>query len=377
MTKINKFKTFVTVLLLCIVALGSAGCFGLGDEDDKGDITPAYEISADGKYMYFGSYPQSLKAEDVTITDAVRDTNGYYTGSDGEKYAKLTVTYDSIYYSESEWTTDMECNVSSDGRVMTIGQDYYFKVEPLKWRILSSNNDTYFLVCDTILSGLAYQTNYISEEGDAYDRDYYATDSAGNILKDGDGNEIYANNYKYSNLRNYLNNDFYNRAFTISQKEIINLTTVDNSITSIYLPNHSNEDDPYDFTINYSYFCENTSDYVFALSENDVFNTAYGFSNSVGEFADTDPFKFWKTTDYAKATGVMTLTQKYIDEWYEFDDPAEELVYLGSGVVWLRTPDDGYSRLASYIDGTHIGAYSDDNGVGDTNGVVPAIRVTI
>ncbi len=376
MTKINKFKTFVTVLLLCVIALGSAGCFGLGDKDDEGK--PVF--TDDNKYVYFGMFPQTLKAEDVTITDAVRDANGYYTGSDGEKYAKQTVIYCPDLDDEDctpEFWAEYAMNKAEDGRVMTIGQDYYFKVEPIKWRVLSSADGTYFLVCDTILRGLAYQPNYTSEEGDDYDRDYYATDNAGNILKDSDGNEIYANNYKYSNLRSYLNNDFYNSAFTVSQKEMIDLTTVDNSISSIYLPNHSYEDDP-NITINYTYFCENTSDYVFALSENDVFNTAYGFSNSVGEFADTDPFKFWKTTDYAKATGAMTVTQKCIDEWYEFDDPAEELVYLGSGIVWLRTPDEAYSGLASYIDGSYIGAREDSVGIYNYSyGVVPAIRVTI
>ena len=43
----------------------------------------------DGDYIYLGEFPQTLKADDVTITDTI-DARGYYLGSDGNYYAAVT-----------------------------------------------------------------------------------------------------------------------------------------------------------------------------------------------------------------------------------------------------------------------------------------------
>ena len=42
------------------------------------------------KFIYFGSYPQTLKSDRVKIDEKSVDKNGYYTGSDGNKYAKVS-----------------------------------------------------------------------------------------------------------------------------------------------------------------------------------------------------------------------------------------------------------------------------------------------
>lgn len=69
----------------------------------------------DGDYVLFGFYPQTEKKDSVTITETV-DSRGYYLGSDGEYYAKKS----------SGWF-----------------DAYYFKVEPIKWRVLETQTDDY------------------------------------------------------------------------------------------------------------------------------------------------------------------------------------------------------------------------------------------
>ena len=165
---------------------------------------------------------------------------------------------------------------------MQQGQEYFFKVEKLKWRILQEQNRKALLVCDNIINNIPFQLNYKYDEETSK---YYITNDDGNILVDGNGEKLYANNYQYSNLRKFLNKDFYEKAFNSRQKNIINLENVDNSA---YTTNN---------LINI-YASKNTKDRIFTLSYADVTNLNYGFLSSVDEI---DNNKKWFATDYAKA----------------------------------------------------------------------------
>ena len=232
-----------------------------------------------GDYILFGYYPQSAKESNVTVT-STQDSRGYYLGNDGE------------YYAQAE-----------DGN--------YYKVERLRWRILDDNygDGTALIVCDVIVDQVAYQSNY--KRARAY---YYATDGSTIIIDNdaipgqgvNDSHQVYANNYKWSELREYLTGTFYDTAFNDDEKASIVLTEVDNSLTSTN--NNGGR-----------YVCENTNDYVFALSYDDVTNTSYGFSSSSSE----DPKKAFIVTDYAEANGAMI----YSVSGYE-----------GTGAGWLRSP---------------------------------------
>ncbi|MDE6293509.1 MAG: hypothetical protein K2L88_02670, partial [Clostridiales bacterium] len=113
------------------------------------------EMQELGKYVYDGEYPQTLKAENVTVGDTA-DGNGYYTGSDGARYAKVTAatismgTWDPYKFSNDENITN--------------GNTYYFKVEPIKWRVLENKDGVAFLLCDTILDHGAYYGSQDSRE---------------------------------------------------------------------------------------------------------------------------------------------------------------------------------------------------------------------
>ena len=59
----------------------------------------------DGEYVYFGEYPQTVKADDVTVAKQ-KDSRGYYLGSDGAYYyAKVVAVPDSLGYTFSNGTT--------------------------------------------------------------------------------------------------------------------------------------------------------------------------------------------------------------------------------------------------------------------------------
>ena len=243
----------------------------------------------DGDYLYFGYYPQSAKAYNIIIESDSPESNGYYLGNDGEYYAQ-----------------------ADDGG--------YYKVERLRWRILDDNygDGTALIVCDVIVDQVYYQYHYMSPSGI-----FYAT-SDGKIIIDNDAtvgegedsnHRVYANNYKWSTLRKWLNEDFYD-SFTEEEKASIVLTEVDNSLASTN--NRGGQ-----------YVCENTNDYIFALSYSDVLNTDYGFSSS----GSGDLKKVFRVTDYAEANGVDS-----------------------GNYGLLRSPSSSSSESPCYVHGGNVGA---------------------
>ncbi len=344
---------------------GGGGTTG-GEAEPTPEPTPkpefVYEISEDGKTVYFGEYPQTIKANDVTITSETPDDDGYYLGSDGERYYKYTINLDfeAIGMDEASCKA-LKLTTLSNGYEFSQGDTLYFKVEKIKWRVLTSENGEYLLMCDSILHGVAYQSNYKEDGGQ-----YYITNEDDEFIYEQDGEtKIYANNYKYSELRRFLTTDFYNQSFSESQKAMIQLTEVDNSAETTDNPSNN------------PYVCENTDDYVFALSYADIKNTEYGFN------ADPYTHDINRTTcptDFAKATGVMTYTEEmiaYIWEVQPGDEDWDEVYapYVGTGCAWLRSPNSFFSIRARYVDLGYSGG-SDD--VNDTlYGAVPALQIQI
>lgn len=251
-------------------------------------------------YIYFGEYPQSIKNSSVIITTRTNE-KGYYLGSDGEWYAKVTATpYGSSY-------------TFSTGTTVTSGTVYYFKVEPIRWRILSTDGNTALILCDSIIANHRY---------------YYGS-----------------NNYAESEIRQWLNEQFYETAFSELQREIILTTTVDNSAAST------------GYTSN-PYACEDTEDKVFLLSYKEVTSSSYGFSTSTSSSATREML----TSDYSRATGAYMYTSSS---------------RLGNGYWWLRSPYFGIRNCARFVDfDGHITYYY--NYVYDTsNGVVPALQIQL
>ena len=244
-------------------------------------------------YIYFGEYPQTIKSAEVNIT-STQDERGYYLGDDGNYYAMVVADpYTTGYYFRGD------SNVTA-----TKGETYYFKVSPIRWRILSEKDCTALVVCDSIIANGAYD----------------------------DGG---SNSYAESSVRAWLNETFYETAFTALQQEIIMTYFVDNGEETT-----GAEDNPY--------ASEDTEDKIFLLSYEDVININYGFGY---EYAYTDGGRIRYASDYAIASGICINSSEY----------------YGAAAWWLRSPSDysegtariidydGYGKEREYVDGSCYG----------------------
>lgn len=275
-------------------------------------------------YVLFGDWPQTIKADDVTVDESKGAVVGafiYYVGSDGAWYAKcrenaVTNQLDETYYSTGSKVAFAKANSFK-----------YFKVEPIKWRVLTNDyNGKKLLFAENVLMPCAY-----------YD---------GKMRWFEDGTEITSNNYKESRARAFLNglsyetqngklpvkteNEFFDKgflqtAFTLPLQEKIAFTVVDNSEEST-IPNQLAAGDNWG---NDSSKCisENTIDKIFLLSENEMTEKSFGFGGACGEFEDSGTkSRIRIPTDFAKANGASQGKA-----WLN------GICYKG-GTWWLRSP---------------------------------------
>lgn len=172
-------------------------------DNDSADTT-------EWSYVYFGAYPQSeVKggALNSAITEASYDSNGD-AWVNGKKYRKI----------------------EKDGKTR------YFKWERIKWKVLSNDGSTLFVVAD---KGLDCREN-----------------------------ESKIKTWENSTIRSWLNKDFYSIAFSAKEQE------------AIIEQNVVNEKNPYYPSVDGN----TTKDKIYLLSLGEVTNPSYGFCG-VGERA--------------------------------------------------------------------------------------------
>ncbi len=189
-------------------------------------------------YVYFGYYPQDIKESNISVS-SVADEDGYFIGSDSEKYAKvISNPYEQGYK-------------FSDNAVVASGVTNYFKVMPIKWRILSNSNGNALIACETIIDN----------------RDYgLSLDAADEINYD----------WGISGMRAFLNNEFYDKAFNTMQKNLVQETYLE---------------------------YENVMEKILLLNYPDIQNPDYGFS--------TPESTNRLTSDYTRSTGAYMYTNEY------------------------------------------------------------------
>ena len=315
---------------------GGTGSDGTGSNDSVFKGT-----EATGTVINFGSYPQSRVNDTVTINQLDGVTKNwksynYYSGtgdwddgnmkpSDYMQYADFTYggnKYRAVTFSEyrpyGTGYTSSSSNSYQDDNGYYTGNVYYFKYEPLKWRVLDAS--TGLVVCDSAIDSQAYN-NYV-----LYSNGEYYGDSEKNH---------YASNWEYSSLRKWLNEDFYNTAFSKLQQDRIQKLTRENKST-----------------YNSNYDSNPTSDKITLLSYWDVLNTSYGFSSSSSA---NDTARQRKGTDYAKCQGLW-VSSSY------------------GGTSWWRLRSPSYSYFAT---GVGSGGWASDDGDVDSTGggVIPALNL--
>jgi hypothetical protein len=296
-----------------------------------------------GKYYAFGDFPQTLSdlSDDEYTSDPIY--RGYYLGNDGYFYEKCSENgYD---YPNAVTTYSNGTEVKkADAESMR-----YFKVEPIKWRVLNPNGgDSKILLAESILTA---------------NIPVYASDENRGTADD----PIYPNNYEHSNIRAYLNgisyqfgtgaddtwekNGFLQIAFTESAQALILTTDVDNSEASTNPDSNSNQ---FNNGAN-PYACDNTPDKIFLLSEKEATTEGYGFAT----FDASDPSRRRAPTDYALAN-------------FAYEDPENDYNWNW----WLRSP--GYSQNY-YL--RHVGSNGATKSVNPVyvpypSAVVPALTIS-
>ncbi len=345
------------------------------------------------RYVLFGNYPRSHKDDTVTIdTDGESHVMGnftYYKGSDGEWYAKFQTGRMSYY----KYYAGPTPGAKGDA-VESAGSVAWFKLEPIKWRVLTTNYNRTgkaLLVTDEALPG------YFDYDAESNPNHYsfayvYNTDySTPNRTVGTAPNEktIYKNNYQYSDARAWLNGldgssydmqdwtgaGFINSAFTEAGRMKIEDTEVDNSAAQCYYAFvDQGTDTKYD-----RYLSENTTDKVFLLSLNEVTNPLYGFYEYILQYGA----RCFIPTDLAIASncsrdengdyyfGCITLLRS--------PDDSDTGVRNCSGIGYAGNAESAYNDYNNYfapaicvdLSVTGIGKVNEGNTAADSHGALP------
>ncbi len=340
----RKFKQILAALLVAVMLIGVAPMGGI----DFAPKASAKDISSYsvGDTITYGSYPQS----EVTDSDLIANIEAagasvawvdynYYAGTGDSDNGNMKpvdgmMLYKDIPYNGNKYravkinlfrpycTGFTSSTTYQDDNGYYTDNTYYFKYEPLTWRILDP--DEGYVMCNQIIDSQAYQ-NFVCYNGSEC---YNSMDCAN-----------YASDWVTSSLREWLNDDFYNTAFTAEEKAQIGTSHLENKST--YSSTYDSAD---------------TYDKIFTISRYDAINSAYGFSSSSLAY---DTARQLKGTDYAKCQGLWV---------YNYEDSG----YNGTSNWWLRSPSYSYSAAEVGYGGW---AYSNGGSVDGTDrGIVPAFK---
>lgn len=281
----------------------------------------------------FGDWPQSVKAENVTIDESEISRMGDFTyckGSDGFWYAKA---FENACRSDYKY---------SDGTIVNRWQKNsykWFKVEPIEWRVISQNAgvngaNLKKMLSEKILTAKGFDNN--------------------------------SNNYKNSEIRSYINNEFLNSAFSSAQKRYIADTVVDNSARSTLPANYESmteEQKSYYNNGQNQYACEDTTDKIYLFS--------YREADYTMRRTTSGGFEGWlkrRPTDYSFACGLWCGDDNTIlqNTWWWLRSPYYKDLNDANGYI-----NGGKGSYYIEIDGKYISVRIITNGNG---GIVPVLR---
>ena len=284
---------------------GSAGVVGAdGDVYTAGGsvhgtvfgVRPAFKINliySTGDSFAFGSYPQTKVTDTALITalDAQILQADSTVTYDGSKYKRVFFSQYTAYNGGGT-STDPNQTYQDDNNYF-INTIYWFKFEPIQWRVLSNTNGELFVMADKILATKPYNQ---------------------------DDTDI---TWETCTMRAWLNNDFYDIAFTAKEQSKIETSTVINGNNPSYGTVGGN----------------NTNDKLFLLSYNEAINPAYGFSSLI--FSDTT--RVAQGTDFAKSQGLY-VNGENSTWWLRTPGYYQYFTCFVSTVGWVEVGGTGINR---------------------------------
>lgn len=289
------------------------------DEEDEWNEEHCINPVSDGDYVYYGLYPQNV-VEDASLASILDETspssfNGYHHYQ-GEYYFKQKARLGLDMDGEILSIREFDC-----GEEIIADQYYWFKLEPIKWKVLTDSSSSQFLLSEKLLN---------------VEKFYH-----GSVEREIEGKTVHPNNYKYSDVRNWLNNDFYQTAFAFNDSNILT-SLVDNSPSTTATPESA------------EYCCEDTNDKVFLLSYKDYTNESLDFSDASK--------RLFKTTDLARAQGAMYGTDTF---------------NLFCGYYWTRSPySDAYQEEGALASRCNKNGTANEDFVGQSRSCAqPAIKI--
>lgn len=277
-------------------------------------IYPVWQEFDGNIFMNFGSYPQTYVNDGATINNLKTLENG----NDNRAILEYDENGDGVKEKFMALETDREVKSISNGDIIKPGINY-FRFEPISWMILSDNNGEKKLFSEHVLDASPF-------EAEGYD--YFDAENGINVRRYDD--------YSKSDIREFVTNDFYNIAFSESEKSQILTAFVDNS-EAVY---------GYEEV---KYTCEDTYDKVYLIS----------YIESRSDFLYDYGLKGAKATDFSACLNIADFSYNASDY----------------GTVSYRTRNGGlYSGESAYrIYGT--------SGAGvlcTTNiGIRPAINISL
>lgn len=328
------------------------------------------KYTREGDYIYFGYWPQTCEKDETVIAKLneiagkpplPRDKENPYNweSHEGTTYMwQKIVIYNGTKYLGVQMNDYRASGVYAlRSYIMKNGyftfEVYWFKYEPIKWRILTTSGNSAFIMSDIALDSFSIQPDRKSENRDGLFAEY--NNSTG--VPDG----TYANNWEYCFLRQWLNETFYNEVFNDLQKEIIKTVKLDNSARS---------SNPNDYPKYYGYGekagknkfadqCKDTDDKIFLLSLRDITTTAYGFNKDV---LAEDSARNLQASDFAKLHGapMNTNDKKYVT-WY----------------TRSPSPANGNQGYATFVLDRHAKGVIDSIDLVPDGGVVPALWIVL
>ncbi|MBQ6268266.1 MAG: InlB B-repeat-containing protein [Clostridia bacterium] len=284
-------KRILSLLLSLVLLAGMLSLFRIS-------ASAAYKV---GDIIEYGTYPQTRIADAVLVPKLENvqkswKSLGYYSAgskdsdgkNDGTMTAKSYWQYCDFFYGTDKYrairftayrpaNTNKYADTTSTYGTSYVSKHgyqnntvYYFKFEPIKWKVLDPSTG---LVFSQMLLDAQPMQNVLYDK--AYQKTYTGTDAA-----------HYGNDYGFSSIHTWLQEDFMNAAFSSAQKSNVKSTLVTGSATSIYTQ-------------------ANVSAKVFLLSSADVKNTAYGFGGN----NSSDTSRIRQGTDYAASQGLYNDDQ--------------------------------------------------------------------